>query len=84
MSETRQRAHELIDRLPETQVSAAIGFLESIVDPDKATLQNAPFDDEPETETECQAVAQARISLQNNGGNGAPHNEAMRRLENAR
>ena len=80
MSDTRQHAHELIDRLPETQISAAVGFLESIVDPDKATLQNAPFDDEPETEAERQAVAQARISLQRNGGKGVPHNEAMRRL----
>ena len=46
MSDTRQRAHELIDRLPETEISTAVGFLESIVDPDKATLQSAPFDNE--------------------------------------
>ena len=80
MSDTRQHAHELIDRLPETQISAVVGFLESIVDPDKATLQNAPLDDEPESEAELQAVAQARTSLRNNGGKGVPHNEAMRRL----
>jgi hypothetical protein len=80
MSDTRQRAHELIDRLPETEISTAVGFLESIVDPDKATLQSAPFDNEPETEAESQAVAQARASLQKNGGKGVPHNEAMRRL----
>lgn len=80
MSDKRQHAHELIDRLPETQISAVVGFLESIVDPEKATLRNAPFDDEPETEAERQAVAQARISLQKNGGKGVPHNEAMRRL----
>ena len=64
MSDIRQHAHELIDGLPETQVSAAVGFLESIVDPDKATLRNAPFDDEPETDAERLAIAQARISLQ--------------------
>ena len=80
MSDPRRHAHELIDRLPETQISAAVGFLESIVDPDKATLQNVPIDDEPETEAERQAVAQARTSLQKNGGKGVPHNEAMRRL----
>ena len=80
MSDTRQHAHELIDRLPETQISAVVGFLESIVDPDKATLENAPFDDEPETGAERQAVAQARGCLQKNGGKGVPHNEAMRRL----
>jgi hypothetical protein len=70
MSETRQHAHELIDRLPETQISA--------------TLQNAPFDDEPETDAERLAVAQARTSLKKNGGKGVPHNEAMRRRENGR
>ena len=80
MSDTRQHAHELIDRLPETQISAVVGYLESIVDPNKATLQNAPFDDEPETEAERQAVGQARTSLQKNGGKGVPHDEAMRRL----
>ena len=84
MSDTRQHAHELIDRLPETQISAVVGYLESMVDPDKATLQNAPFDDEPETEAERQAVGQARTSLQKNSGKGIPHNEAMRHLENAR
>ena len=81
MSDTRQQAHELIDRLPETQISAVIGFLESIVDPNKATLLDAPFDDEPETDAERQAVAQAPASLQKNRGKGVPHNEAMRRLE---
>ena len=80
MSNTRRHAHELIDRLPETQISAAVGFLESIVDPDKATLHNAPFDDEPETYAEGVAVAQARASLQKNGGKGVPHKEAMQRL----
>jgi len=34
MSDTpRQRAHQLIDRLPETQLSALVGLLETIVDP---------------------------------------------------
>ncbi len=80
MSDTRQHAHELIDLLPETQVPVAVGFLESIVDPDNAMLHNAPFDDEPETEGERLAVAQARTSLQENGGKGIPHHEAMRRL----
>jgi hypothetical protein len=84
MSDPRRHAHELIDRLPETQVSAAVGFLESIVDPDKATLQNAPFDDEPETEAERQAIAQARTSVKTNGGKGIPHHEALRRQENGR
>ena len=67
----RQQAHQLIDRLPETQLSALVGLLESIV---------VPVDDEPETELEKQAVAEARDWLNRNGGKGIPHEEAMRRL----
>lgn len=80
MSETRQHAHKLIDRLPETQISGLVRFLESIVDPMGAALRNAPLDDEPETEDERVAVAEAKKWIQRNGGKGIPHAEAMRRL----
>lgn len=79
MSE-REHAHELIDRLPETQLSALVGLLETIIDPVTAALRNAPIDDEPETEEETQAVAEARNWLTKRGGKGIPHDEAMRRL----
>jgi hypothetical protein len=79
MSE-RKHAHELIDRLPETQLSALVGLLEAIVDPVAAALSNAQVDDEPETEQENLAVAEARAWLNRNGGKGIPHEEAMRRL----
>lgn len=52
MTDTREHAHELIDRLPETQLSALVGLLETIVDPTAAALRNAPMDDEPESEAE--------------------------------
>ena len=45
----RQQAHQLIDQLPKTQLSALVGLLEAIVDPVAAALRNAPEDDEPET-----------------------------------
>jgi hypothetical protein len=79
MSE-REHAHELIDRLPETQLSALVGLLETIVDPVAAALRNAPDDDEPQTEEEKSAVAEARDWLVKRGGKGIPHDEAMRRL----
>lgn len=79
MSE-REHAHQLIDRLPETQLTALVGLLETIVDPVAAALRNAPVDDEPESDTERQSVAEARESLKRNGGKGIPHEEAMRRL----
>ena len=80
MSDTRQQAHQLIDRLPETQLSGLVQFLETIVDPVTAALRHAPLDDEPETDEEKAAVSEARQWLQHNGGKGIPHNEAMRRL----
>jgi len=80
MTDTRQLAHQLIDRLPETQLSGLVQFLETIVDPVTSALRNAPLDDEPETPTEKLAVAEAHDWLKKNGGRGIPHAEAMRRL----
>jgi hypothetical protein len=80
MTDSREHAHHLIDRLPDSQLSALVGLLETIVDPVGAALRNAPFDDEPETEDERQDVEKARRSLERNGGKGVPHEEAMRRL----
>ncbi len=79
MSE-REHAHELIDRLPETQLSALVGLLETIVDPVGAALRYAPIDDEPETEEERAAVEEAHEWLAKRDGKGIPHGEAMRRL----
>jgi hypothetical protein len=76
----REHAHELIDRLPDAQLSALVGLLETIVDPVAAALRNAPEDDEPETDEEKRGVAEARDWLARRGGKGIPHNEAMRRL----
>jgi hypothetical protein len=80
MTDTRELAHQLIDRLPETQLSGLVQFLETIVDPVANALRNAPLDDEQETEDEKAAVAEANAWLRNNGGKGIPHAEAMRRL----
>src|ERR1700733_2118373 len=77
MSGTRQHAHELIDQLPEAQLCALVGLLESIVDPIAAALRNAPVDDEPVTEEEERAVAEAREWLRKNGGKGIPHEEVL-------
>jgi hypothetical protein len=80
MTGSREQAHHLIDRLPETQLSALVGLLETIVDPVAGALRNAPIDDEPETDGEEEAVAEARDWLVRRGGKGIPHDEAMRRL----
>jgi hypothetical protein len=80
MTDARQHAHQLIDRLPDAQLSALVGLLETIVDPVAAALSNAPIDEEPETAEEKQAAAEARDWLARRGGKGIPHEEAMRRL----
>jgi hypothetical protein len=76
----REHAHELIDRLPETQLCALVGLLESIVDPVVTALRKAQIDDEPETDEEKLCVAEARSAVKRHGDRGIPHDKAMRRL----
>ncbi|MGO9231487.1 MAG: hypothetical protein ACLQKA_20040 [Bryobacteraceae bacterium] len=66
--------------MTEPQLAALVGLLGTIVDPVATALRNAPIDDEPETDEEKQAAAEARAWLQRNGGKGIPHEEAMQRL----
>ncbi len=80
MTDTRRYAHQLIDRMPETQLSGLVKFLETFVDPVATALRNAPVDDEPETDEERAAVGEAKRWLRNNRGKGIPHDEAVRRL----
>jgi len=75
MSDTRQHAHELIDRMPEVQLSALVGLLETIVDPVSAALCNAPIEDEEISEEEERAVAEAREWLKHN--KPIPHEEVL-------
>jgi hypothetical protein len=81
MTDPREQAHRLIDRQPETQISALVGLLETIVDPVAVALRHAPIDDEPETAGEKQAIAEARDWLARRGGKGIPHDEATRSTE---
>src|SRR5271166_1912694 len=59
MTVNREHAHQLIDQLPEAQISGLIGFLETIVDPVAAALRNAPLDDEPVTDADRRAIEAA-------------------------
>src|SRR5665213_2191482 len=56
----RRRAHELIDCLPDAQISALVGLLSTIVDPE--------FEDEEISEEEEQAVARAKEWFKTNQG----------------
>ncbi len=66
MTVNREHAHQLIDQLPEAQISGLIGFLETIVDPVAAALRNAPLDDEPVTDADRRAIAAADEWLRHN------------------
>jgi len=60
--DTKQHAHELIDRMAPIQVSAVVGLLETMLDPVSVALANAPFEDEPVSEEEARDVAEARAA----------------------
>jgi len=59
-TDPKEHAHELIERLPPTQVAAVVGLLEAMLDPVAHALASAPIDDEPLTAEEEKAVDEAR------------------------
>ena len=68
LNQVRQQAHALLDMLPAEKLNAVRSLLEAMVDPVSRALANAPIDDEPITEEEERAVAEAREWLQHNPG----------------
>ena len=59
--QTKEKAHELIDRMAPSQLSAVVGLLESMLDPVSRAIANAPIDDEPESDLERKAVAASKL-----------------------
>jgi hypothetical protein len=59
MSDTRSHVHALVDQLPPVQLTAVEALLKSMLDPVSRKLALAPIDDEPFTEEDQQAVAEA-------------------------
>ena len=69
MSE-KDHAHELIERLPDSQIATAVRFLEfMLLDPVRRALATAPPEDEPVTEQDCQRFrdGQARFAQRGKG-----------------
>ena len=58
-TDTRHRVHALVDQLPPVQLAALEGLLQSMLDPLSRKLALAPLDDEPFTEEDRLAVAEA-------------------------
>jgi len=67
-SDERQHAHAFLDRLPDDQLSAVCGLLETMLSPLDRRLALAPIDDEPVTPDEAAAIQAGITSLEQNGG----------------
>jgi hypothetical protein len=78
MAADKQHAHELIERLAPNQVPAAIGMLESLLDPVARAIADAPADDEPLTAADEQALAEAGEWSKRN--QGIPHEQVLAEL----
>jgi len=67
IKEEKQHAHELVERLDAAQLPTAVRFMEfMLLDPVARAIATAPIDDEPVTEAERQAVAEADEWLKHN------------------
>ena len=58
----KQEAHELIERLSTGQVIAAVGLFKAMLDPVSIALANAPYDDEPVSEEEARDIAESHAA----------------------
>jgi hypothetical protein len=66
-AEARTRLHDLIESLPSDDVPTALRVLEALntaSDSPPLALRDIPFDDEPETEEERAAIAEAYRDLE--------------------
>ena len=59
ITDTRNHVHALVDQLPPVQLAAVESLLQSMLDPLSRKLALAPIDDEPFTDEDRQAVAEA-------------------------
>ncbi len=80
MSDLRQELHEEIDRMATEDLAGLKEFLATYPDSLGAKFRNAPYDDEPLTEEDRQAMEEAIEWLEQNGGRGIPHDQVMREL----
>ncbi len=79
-AEARTKLHDLVESLPSEDVPTALRVLEALSsssDPVPLALRDIPIDDEPETEEEREAVAEARREIEE--GRVIPHDEVMRK-----
>lgn len=74
----KQHAHELIERLLDSQISTAVRFLEfMLLDPVARGVATAPPDDEPVTEQDRRRFHEGQAWFRQRGGKGIPMEDVL-------
>jgi hypothetical protein len=74
----KHHAHELIERLPDSQIATAIRFLEFILlDPVARAVATAPAYDEPVTEQDRRRFQAGQARFAQRGGKGIPMEDVL-------
>ena len=74
----KQQAHELIDRLDETQIAAVVRFLEfMMMDPVSQSIAAASFEEEELSDETRQVIHRSEAWFQERGGKGIPMAEVL-------
>jgi hypothetical protein len=74
----KHHAHELIERLPDSQIVTAVRFLEfMLLDPIARAVAAAPPDDEPVTEQDRRRLYTGQSWFAQRGGKGIPMEEVL-------
>ena len=79
MSGIRSEIQEEVDRMTEKELLGLKKFLATCPSRLGAVFRNAPWDDEPFTDEERLAVAEAEEWFEQDGGEGISHDEICRR-----
>ncbi|HEY2819995.1 MAG TPA: hypothetical protein VGJ06_03045 [Candidatus Acidoferrum sp.] len=77
MADTKEHAHQLIERLAPTQLDAVVVLLEAIVDPVARAIANAPVDDESESEHESAKVGESKAWFERSGEKSVSNEEVL-------
>ena len=74
----KQHAHELIERLPASQIATAVRFLEfMLLDPVARAVATAPADPEPATEQDRRRFHEGEAWFRQRGGKGIPMEDVL-------
>jgi hypothetical protein len=74
----KDHAHELIERLPDSQIATAVRFLEfMLLDPVARAVATAPPDDEPVTGEDRRRFQAGQAWFAQRGGKGIPMEDIL-------